>query len=124
MRRALRRISTLLIAVLLTTVLTPSFGWEASAGPDAHEKQSAGLDSFTGFRAINAGEPDSNNSENVAHQDGCAIHMLGHLVADLCAVAVFTSPEPDASRVAGPTAAIPTGLQERLYRPPLALPLA
>ena len=36
MRRALRSIARLLLAVLLATVMSPSFAWEATAGQSAH----------------------------------------------------------------------------------------
>lgn len=123
MRRALRKIAAFLTAVLLATVLTPSFGWEASAGAEAHDQDTALYGGSCGAHDQQTPQGDCGNGES-DHHHGCAAHMLGHLVADLGPVTVFTLPESGSGRLAGPLDAVLAGFPEILYRPPLARLLA
>ena len=124
MRRALRKISAFLTTVLLATVLTPWFGWEVSAGADAHDQETAMYGGSCGAHDRQEHQRDCGNGESDQHHHGCAAHMLGHLVADLSPVTVLTLPESGAGRLAGPLDAVLAAFPERLYRPPLVRLLA
>lgn len=122
MRRPLRHIAALLLAVLLATVLTPSFGWEASAAQGGHGHDIAALDdagdAHDGYAGGHRGD------ESVHHHHGCAGHMFSHLMAHFGGLAAFTPPDLDSGLPAELGVAIPQGFPERLYRPPLAPALA
>lgn len=122
MRRALRHIAALLLAVLLATVLTPSFGWEASAGQGAHGHDIVALDDAGDTQYGHDG--DHRSDENSHHHHGCAGHMFSHLMAHLGGVAALTPPDLDSGVPSEPSAAVPQGFLERLDRPPLAPALA
>ncbi len=68
-----RFISSLMIAVLLSTFLSPSFAWEAVAAQATH----AEADSASDPRSGTDGHEDAES--HVVH--GCAGHVLGHLAA-------------------------------------------
>jgi len=121
MQRALRKITCLMLAVLLATVLSPSFGWEASAGQDAHDESTMALDHACDAQAGHDGEWCEGDS---SHHHGCAGHMFGHLAACLDDVAVFTPPDLDSGVPSAPDAVVVPGLPERPDRPPLAPALA
>jgi len=121
MRRTLRKIATLLLAVLLATVFEPSFGWEASAGQGTHGQDIVALADAGDTHDRHDG--DHRGGEN-SHHHGCAGHMFGDLVAHLGDVAVFTPPDLDSDFPSGPGAAALPAFLERLDRPPLAPDLA
>ncbi len=121
MHRAQRKITYLLLAVLLATVLSPSFGWEASVGQNAHDESNVALDHAAGTHDRHGDDQCGGDS---LHDHGCAGHMFGHLVAYLDDVAVFTSPDLDSGVPSEPDAAVVPGFSERLDRPPLTPALA
>ena len=122
MRRTLRHIAALLLAVLLATVLTPSFGWEASAAQGGHGHDMVALDDAGDAHDSHTG--GHRGDENAHHHHGCAGHMFSHLMAHFGDVAAFTPPDLDSGLPAEPGAAVPQGFPERLDRPPLAPALA
>ena len=122
MHPVLRIIASLLLAVLLTTVLTPSFGWEASAGQGAHGHDIVAL--ADAGDAHDSRDGDHRGDENAHHHHGCAGHMFSHLLAHFGDVAAFTPPDLDSVVPAEPGHAVPQGFPERLDRPPLAPALA
>ena len=124
MRRALRKVAAFLTAVLLATLLTPSFGWEASAGAEAHDQDIAMYGGSCSAHDQQDHQRDCDNGESDQHHHGCAAHMLGHLVADLSPVATSSAPESGSRRLAGPLIADLADYRNRIYRPPLARLLA
>ena len=119
----LRKISRLVLLVMLTTVFSPSFGWEAAeamathehampAEHEHHDEAMAGLNSANGF----ANDPADDCADALHHC--CPGHQLGHMQASI--VEGLTMPLPVASsRVSGLvssqfTSYVPEGLE----RPP------
>lgn len=119
----LRKISHVLLLVMLTTVFSPSFGWEAAeamavhehgmpAEHEHHDDAMAALDSANGFAN------DSADDCVDALHHCCPGHQLGHMQASI--VEGLTMPLPVASsRVNGLvssqfTSYVPEGLE----RPP------
>ena len=121
MRRLARKIATLLVAMLLATILTPSFGWEASSGQDSHDQSMAAMADPCGTQDHHCDRQCDN--ENL-HHHGCASHMFSHLVAHFSDAAVFIPPELISGFIPGIDAADLPGFSERLDRPPLAPILA
>lgn len=121
MRRALRKIAYLLLAVLLATVLSPSFASEASAGRNAHDQSVMAFDDACGTHDRHDGEGCGGDG---SHHHGCAGHMFGHLVAYLDDAAAITPPDLDSGFLSEPDSAVPQSFPERLDRPPLAPDLA
>lgn len=129
MRRASRLTASTLLAVLLATVLAPSFSWEASAGQTAHGHDVVVLADSQGVDGHD--HPDENANTNTdpgikgSHQHhGCAGHMFGHLfvaVYEVAAPAFFESGDVIA---AGPQRGLITQFPKRLDRPPHAPDLA
>ncbi len=124
MRRALRSIARLLVAIMLATVLSPSFAWEATAGrsADGHEIVSpdAGGDAHEqdGHAGSHHGDEDSH------HHHGCAGHSLGHLPVYITEVFAFAMPDLDRDSLPESSADFSSPFPERLDRPPLAPTLA
>jgi len=121
MHRALRKITYLLLAVLLATVLSPSFASEASAGQNAHDQGVMALDDACGTHDRHDGEQCGGDR---SHHHGCAGHMFGHLVAYLDDAAVFTQSDLDSCFLSEPDSAVLQSFPERLDRPPLTPALA
>ena len=124
MRRALRSIARLLVVILLMTVLSPSFAWEATAGESAH-----GHDIVTPDGSGDAHDQDSDaashhGDEDSHHHHGCAGHSFGHLPGHLGEA--FAFPVPDADRDGFPAlpADFTSPFPDRLDRPPRASALA
>lgn len=120
MRRLARKIATLLVAVLLATVLTPSFGWEAS-GQDSHDQSTMAITDTCGVQDHHDDKQCENDN---LHHHGCAGHMFSHLVAHFSDAAIFIPPELISGFIPGLDAADLPGFSERLDRPPLAPILA
>jgi len=118
MHRTARSIACLLIAVLLATVLTPSFAWESAAGQSAHGHglvaQDEGMDAHdhAGPKGTHHGDEDSH------HHHGCAGHLFGHLTMHLSEAIVFAMLDPDRDHCTEPAAALPSLYPDRLDRPP------
>jgi hypothetical protein len=110
----IRKIASFLMAVLLSTVLSPSFGWEASASPAAHGHDVLLLDDHDGHAAQHHGDEDSH------HHHGCAGHLLGHLQAQLSDPFVFATLDPAGRLRPEPASDFSSLFPERLDRPPLA----
>ena len=116
MRRTIRKFSMALIAVLLATVLTPSFGWEASAGHDAPDQSIAAPGDPCGTHDRHDDEACSTANP---HHHGCAAHMFGHLPAYFAVVATFSPPDLESGFLLEPDARVVSVFPERLDRPPL-----
>lgn len=124
MHRALRKIAYLMLTVLLTTVLSPSFGWEAVAGQSAH-----GHDIVTSDGGGDAHDQDSHagshhGNEDSHHHHGCAGHSFDHLPGHLGEAYAFAMPDPDRDSFPESPAGFPSPFPDRLDRPPLAPALA
>jgi hypothetical protein len=77
MRRFLLHISSAMLAVVLATVLAPSFAWESVAGKSAH------IDCPESYGSVpepqeHHGAPGRGDTTS-QHQHPCAGHALGHL---------------------------------------------
>jgi hypothetical protein len=131
-----------LLAVMLATVFSPSFGWELVEGavPHAHSEQAAdgeehhadhhdhGLAS-TSMHAANAlhaaddcsgcGDLTAGDCSDGQHHC-CPGHVLGHLPASLRAVGVFVLALNDSFALDGAAARFSTRIPEGLERPPRA----
>ena len=128
MRRNLRKIAYSMLAVLLATVLSPSFAWEAAAGQSAHEHEVAAPDSVgsahdevqdtDGYMGSHHFDEDSH------HHHGCAGHALGHLPGFMGETSALALLAPGNDGFAEPTADFRSLFPDRLDRPPLAPTLA
>ena len=125
MRRALRSIARLLIAILLATVLSPSFAWEATAGDSAHgdvivAPDGGGVAHYQDSDAASHhGDEDSHH-----HHHGCAGHSFGHLPGHLGEAFAIALPDSDRDGFPESPAGLPSPFPDRLDRPPLAPALA
>lgn len=117
-QRALRKIVCLLIAVLLATVLSPSFGWESTASQAAHGHDVLALDDHDGPAGQHQGGEDSH------HHHGCAGHLLSHLQAHLSDSFVLAAPDLAGVMLPEPAADFSSPLPARPDRPPIAPALA
>src|SRR3990172_2526058 len=120
--RALRSIAHLLVTVMLATVLSPSFAWEATAGQSAHGHDIVVLDGSDEAHDTHAAS--HHGDEDSHHHHGCAGHLLGHLAAHLSEAFAFPMLDPDRNGSLEPAADFPSPFPERLDRPPLAPALA
>jgi hypothetical protein len=116
--RVLRKIACLLIAMLLATVLSPSFGWEAVASQSAHGHGVLAMDNHDGHAGQHQGDEDSH------HHHGCTGHLLGHLLAQLSNPLPFAILDPAGSVFPELPSDFSSRVPERLDRPPLAPALA
>jgi hypothetical protein len=115
---ASRSIARLLIAVLLATVLSPSFAWESTARASAHGHDCIAPDA-TGDARDNAGPAGSHRGdEDSHHHHGCAGHLFGHLPMHLSEAFAFAIFRSDRDRCIEPAAALPLPFPDRLDRPP------
>ena len=124
MRRALRSIARLLIAILLATVLAPSFAWEAAAGRAAHEHEIAAPDAGPSAHDEGGYTSEHHANEDSHHHHGCAGHSLGDLPGYLGVASAFALPDPDRDVFPESPAGFPSPFPDRLDRPPLAPALA
>ena len=118
MRKGLNLISLLMLAVLLATVLAPTYGWEATADEPMHSEPAT---EFDGAHRSDSGGDDSGHGDKASHErHGCAGHLHGHLIVVLMEGGVLALLEalntPIPERVASARSVIP----RRLERPPRA----
>ena len=126
MRRNLRKIARLLLAVLLATVLSPAFAWEATERQSAHEHEIVALD---GGGDAHEQDQDSkagshHGDEDSHHHHGCAGHSFGHLPGHLGEAFDFAMPDPDRDVFPESRASFPSLFPDRLDRPPRTPTLA
>lgn len=76
MRRALHHVCSLMIAVMLATILAPSFAWEVSQTKASHADPE-GVDE----RHASSEEEKALGEEDPHVLYGCAGHVLGHLAS-------------------------------------------
>lgn len=119
LHRVSRKIACLLIAALLATVLSPSFGWESAASQAAHGHDVMALNDHDDH-----GGPAGQGDEDSHHHHGCAGHLLSHLQGQLSDPFVFTALDLVGSMLPEPAPDFSSPLPERLDRPPLAPVLA
>ncbi len=105
-------ISSLLAVAMLLTLISPGFGWEASAPADMAAR--AGIDEAGGPCELGAGEHDAHHHDH----HGCAGHQFSHTPMQITA-SLDWMPETVRSRAHGHADAgfrsfIPSGL----FRPP------
>lgn len=136
------RIARWLLAVMLATVFSPSFGWELVEGgvPHVHVEQGADVDdhhaghhdhglpstSMDAASALHAADDCSGCGDltagdcSDAQHHCCPGHVLGHLPASLRAVGVFVLALNDSFALDGAAARFSTRIPEGLERPPRA----
>jgi len=124
MRRALRSIARLLVAILLATVLSPSFAWEATAGESAHEHDIVALDGSSDAHDQDGDAANHRGDEDSHHHHGCAGHSLGHLPVNISEAFAFAMPDPDRGGFPESPADFTSPFPDRLDRPPLTPNLA
>ena len=124
MRRTLRSIARLMLAVLLATVLSPSFAWEATAGQAAHEHEIASPGAGPSTHDQGGYTSEHHANEDSHHHHGCAGHSLGDLPGYLGEASAFALPDSDRGGFADPAADFHSPFPDRLDRPPLAPTLA
>lgn len=112
-RRALRQIACFLIAVVLSTVLSPSFGWEAAASQSAPGHDVLALDDHGGSAGQHQADEDSH------HHHGCAGHLLGHLQGQPSDPFIFVTVGPAGSMLPEAASDFSSPFRERLDRPPI-----
>lgn len=125
MRRALRSIAQLLVAVLLMTVLSPSFAWEAAAGNSAHGDDTVAVDGSVAA-GDHHGQADGHHRDEDTHHHhhGCAGHLLGHLPGHLSEAFDFALLDSDRDSFPQSPADFPFPFPDRLDRPPRTPTLA
>lgn len=117
--RSAKKIATLLLAVFLTTVLTPSFGWETAVAQSAHGHHDGGTDET--FGAMDSPVVDAHPGIGSDHHHGCAGHMFGHLVAYVGDEATLRMPDLREAMPPVYLAESPVGFADRIDRPPRSL---
>jgi hypothetical protein len=123
MRRAQRSIAHLLAAILLMTVLSPSFAWEAAAGASAHGDDTVAIDASGDDHHSQAGG-DQRDDDSHHHHHGCAGHSLGHLPGHLGEAFDFAMLDPDRDGFPESRAGLSSPFPDRLDRPPRTPTLA
>ncbi len=126
MRRNLRKIARLLLAVLVATMLSPSFAWEATERQSAHEHEIVALG---GGSDAHDQDQDSqavshHGDEDSHHHHGCAGHSFGHLPGHFGEAFAFAMLDPDRDRFPESWPGISSPFPDRLDRPPRAPTLA
>jgi hypothetical protein len=81
MRRAQSILSALLVAVLLTTLLSPHFGWEMVAEQLEGHGVSTALAAH--YNADAAAPPCADTGDAGSHHHGCAAHQFSHIPGHL-----------------------------------------
>jgi hypothetical protein len=120
MRHALRSIAHLVVAILLATVLSPSFGWEATVGQSTHGHESVAAEGSGDAHGDDRHAGSHHDDEDTHHHHGCAGHSFGDLPGHLCEVFSFAMRDSDCDRFPESAAGFPSPFPDRLYRPPLA----
>lgn len=125
MRRSLRSIARFLVAILLVTVLSPSFAWEVTAGDSAHENVIVTPDGG-GDAHDQDSEAASHHSDDDSHHHhhGCAGHSFGHLPGHIAEASTFAILDTVRGGFPELAADFPSPFPDRLDRPPLAPALA
>ena len=125
MQALLRKISHVMLLVMLATVFSPSFGWEAAAGMAQHEHASAAAHEEHGEEHYAAPAVDCDGCPQ--HEpDGCATtqhhccpgHQLGHLQGGIVAALPLPLPAQTAKLSVGTTSRFTSRVPEGLERPP------
>lgn len=124
MRRNLRKIACFMLAILLATVLSPSFAWEATAGQSAHGHDIAAPDGIGGAHEQISDTPSHQGNEDSHHHHGCAGHSFGHLPGHLGEAFAVAMLDPDRDVFPESPAGFTSPFPDRLDRPPLAPALA
>ncbi len=120
MRAFARFVSRCLLFIMLATVFSPSFGWEAVDGMAAHEHATAhemgmahgdahDCDDCPGHEAATGGDLDHHC---------CPGHVLGHFPGGLQAGLNFMLPQAGSVAVDGPARRFSSRIPEGLERPP------
>lgn len=117
--RSARTIAALLLAVFLSTVLTPSFAWEAATARGSHECHVDEVDATRD--AVCGAGMDRLPGSDAHHHEGCAGHVLGHLVGNVGESVSFHLPDLEEGPPTAHLAASPRGFAERIDRPPRTL---
>ena len=114
-----------MLAVLLATVLAPSFGWEASAGQTAHGHDVLALGDAQGGDGHDHQDTGTDTGCMNSHQHhGCAGHMFGHLFVVPCNEAAPAFIDLGEAIAAGRQRDLITPFPKRLDRPPQTSDLA
>lgn len=124
MHRLIHFVSRCLLLVMLATVFSPSFGWEAVEGMAAHEESEA-VHATHHARADQATE-DVTGDVCAGHEVGasdlehhcCPGHVLGHLLGSLAASGLPILPLSGKLAVNLPDARFSSRVPEGLERPP------
>ncbi len=124
MHRASRSIAHFLVAILLATVLSPSFAWEATAGQSVHGHDTVVLDQSDDAHDQDRRTGSHQGDEDSHHHHGCAGHLLGHLPVQTTEAFTFAMLDPDRGGFPESPAGFSSLFPARLYRPPLAPTLA
>lgn len=125
MRRQLDQFAFVMIAVLLLTLLSPGYAWEATAGSDPHGERSARIDPHEPCSPGPAETPGSGQQDQAPHDlHRCAGHMLGHLVAAVDSIHGAFSPDFRAGHVFGRYTPSPSQYPDPLDHPPRVAGLA
>ena len=124
MRRALRSIAHLMTAIMLATVLSPSFAWEATAGESSHGHEIVAPDGGGDAHDQDSDAASHQGDEDSHHHHGCAGHSFGHLPGHLGEAFAFAMPDPDRDGFPESAAGFPSSFPDRLDRPPRAPALA
>ena len=122
-----RLVSRLLILVMLLTVFSPSFGWEATGGMAAHEHPVAVADAHdhdhdhTAAGDACAGCDDHAQAAcDEAQHHCCPGHMLGHRPGGVAAGPQLPVLDGSDATVEAPQAPFSSRIPEGLERPPRA----
>ncbi len=127
MHRIVRLFSRWLVALMLATVLSPSFGWQALEAMSAHEHgddqhlvpagDSMVLDTHdhAGCSGHDLAVPDSAH-ESVDHC--CPGHVLGHLLGGIAANGLLPIPANGRAGFEALTSTFTSRISEGLDRPP------
>lgn len=115
------RLAALLASILLLTLASPHFGWEAVAGAStAGDHAIAGAPHVEAFHACDVGGDDGLAGDPAHHHHGCAAHQLSHIPAQPSAQLAwhpdFTRQRAALAGGAGFHSFIPSGPD----RPPIA----
>lgn len=124
MRRDLRKITRLMLAVLLATVLSPSFAWEATVGQSVHAHDIAAPDGIGDAHDQDSDTASHHGDEDSHHHHGCAGHSFGHLPGHLGEAFAVAMPNPVRDVFSESPAGFTSPFPDRLDRPPLAPALA
>lgn len=112
-----------MLAVLLATVLAPSFGWEASAGRLAHTHDTPeNPDAPVSLEQDHRDDLPATADHHGSH--GSAGHVLGHLFVAPAEYARFILPESGTAAAIARLAGFVANPSRRLDRPPLDSALA